>query len=225
MKFRCDNGHLVEIDTRAEKKTIRRAEKMQIVCPHCKPANVRLSHIPESAFSGKQYTCSANHLTTIYPFTNGMCNVEVGDDQENIEAEPEVMQEMIDDGVYKCQHIVEAKDKSRKCNRKLKAVDSVPLSKPSPAGIKTKVRVGDVWDKAGCPEPKDSSVEIERRGGQDYDAHLNETEFGRRNKKRVQKMRKEKAERNAKAAGEVIDKPTNRSYKERNVRRPGKSDL
>lgn len=230
MKFKCDNGHLVEVEVEAgkQKAMIRKADRMLIVCPYCKPTNVRLTHIPEDKFSGKEYVCSKNHLTVVYPFTSGRCNVSWGDQQENLEAEPEIMQAMLDNGVYKCHHRVPDMTrigKLRKCNCKLRGVDNVPLSAPSTVGIKTKVRVGDVWDSAGCPEPKDSAVEIERRHGEDYDAHLNETEFGRRNKLRVKKMRKKKAERNAAAAGEILDRPTKRSYKEGKARPPKKSDF
>lgn len=236
MKFACDNGHLVEIESKTPAKAIRMAGKMLIACPHCKPNNVRLTYIDEADgnFSGKQYICSGNHLTLIYPFTNGFCNVKHGHEHENIEATPKVMHDMIGSGDYKCGHTVEywsvrgGKDpvlRTRRCNRKLFAVDDSPLSEPSVAGIKTRTRVGDIWDKAGCPEPKDASIQIETRGGKAYDARLNETEFSRRNRRRVKEMRRQTGQRNAKPAGEVIDKPTNRSYKEDRPLRPKKSEL
>lgn len=229
MKFRCENGHLVEVDAnskKAEKTMLRKANKLLVVCPYCKPENIRLTHVPENKFAGKEYVCSKSHLTYIYPFTNGMCNVEWNGQNENLEAEPAIMQEVIDAGIYKCHYIVtNAAGKSRRCNCKLKGVDSTPLAVPTTVGIKTRTRVGDIWDRAGCPEPKDSAVQIETRGGEAYDAHLQETEFGRRNKLRVKKMRKQTAKRNAKAAGEILDKPTKRSYREDGARRPRNSDL
>lgn len=211
--FKCDNGHLLVIGG-DEKRVIQKVNKGLFVCSHCKPDNVRLTHIPDNKFSGEQFSCSKNHLTIIYPFANGMCNVEWAGNQENIEADPDVMQDMLDSGAYKCSHIFVGKNgKSRKCNCKLKSVSGNRLSTPSVNPIKTSVRIGDIWDKAGCPEPRDSSVEIERRGGKDYDARLNETEFSRRNKSRVKQMRRKKNERLSNPSGEVLDKPTKKSYK------------
>jgi len=208
-----------------EKKAIRMANKGLIVCRYCKPANVKLTHLANNRFGGKQFVCSGDHLTVIYPFTNGFCNVDRNGEQENIEAEPEVMQEMIDTGVYKCEHLVDRNGKQKRCNRKLRGVDPTPLSMPSPVGIKTRTRVGDIWDRAGCPEPKDARIEIETRDGKAYDAHLSETEFSRRNRRRVKEMRRKAAQRNTNPAGEILDKPTGRSYKEERPRRPRKSDL
>jgi hypothetical protein len=192
MKFRCDNGHLIEIETRAIKKMLRKAEKMLIVCQYCKPANVSLSYIEESNFSGKKYVCPENHLTTIYPFANGFCNIECCGCRENIEIEPEIIQKTLDSGQYKCYA----------CGKPIKEIDSTPLQKPNFISIKTRTRVGDVWDKAGCPEPRDASIEVEKKGGVAYDASLNQTEFSRRNKERIKKMRKT---RNTRPAGKIIN--------------------
>ena len=226
IRFQCDNKHLIDLETSAPAKMVKKSKSMKIVCPACKPANVQLHEVKEEKYGGKQYVCSKRHLTIIHPFTSGYCNVTSGDDSENIEADPDLMQEMIDDGVFKCQHKVFGKNgRLRQCKCKLKAVDNEPLDVAISHGIKTKVRVGDIWDKAGCPEPKDSQIEVEQRGGVDFDAKLNESEFSRRNKRRVNKMRRQKNERNTVAKGDVMKKSTNRNYRDGNVRRPTSKDI
>ena len=65
--------------------------------------------------------------------------------------------------------------------------------------------MGDIWDREKCPEPRESSIEIEKRHGE-YDAKVNVTEFSRRNKARLAQLRKERL---TNPAGEVLKKPTN----------------
>jgi hypothetical protein len=78
------------------------------------------------------------------------------------------------------------------------------LAYPHAVGIKTKTRVGDIWDKAGCVEAKESHHETFKKNGVE-DARFVETEFSRRNKRRLADIRKQ---RQTEKQGEVLKRPT-----------------
>jgi hypothetical protein len=138
-----------------------------------------------------------------------MISVSWGDNNENVPGTPEDVPEWINQGIVKCRHdAVSATGRKRKCSCKLKPIDDASLAYASTFGIKTKTRVGDVWDKAGCVEPRESHHETFRKHGED-DARYVETEFSKRNKRRLADIRKK---RQTEKQGEVLKKPTkNRS--------------
>lgn len=209
--LRCDNGHELAFDVPRPKGLLKLCEQGKRVCPHCKPENARLSPFqPEeiSYVSRKIYTCKHGHTTELYPFTNGMINVTWGEEHENVPGVPEDVPGWIEDGTLRCRHIlVNDVGRRRKCFCKLKPLDDSVLSYPNVIGIKTRTRVGDIWDKEGCPQPKESHHETFRRHGEE-DARFVETEFSKRNKRRLRHIRRK---RRTQVQGEVLRKPTNRS--------------
>lgn len=241
--FECQKGHKVFLEGNSQKlikkATLRNARGQPlIVCPYCKPENVSLNPCDpdEKTFIdqfAKKFHCKHGHVTTVYPFANGVCNVSCGDTQENIEADPVTMLELIEDGIVKCPH-TQANDSA--CDGKITPIDNTPLEIPKTHGLKTRVRVGDVWDKNHCPEPKASEHKIVKRHGV-TDAEFQETEFSRRMKRRAQdkgiwvyddkakKQVKIKKRRISKKSGEIITKSTKDSYRDGKSHRPNKGDL
>jgi len=208
VNVKCDNGHELAIDVPRPAGFLRLCEKGKRVCPHCKPENVRLSPFePEenNITNEKRYACKHGHVTSFSPFTNGMINVTWGEDYENIEGMPQDVPRWIEDGIIRCRHsVVNKAGRRRKCSCKLKPVDDAVLDYPNSVGIKTRTRVGDIWDKHDCVEAKDSHVETFREGGRE-DARFVETEFGKRNKRRLNDIRKK---RQTEAQGEILKRPT-----------------
>lgn len=244
--FECEKGHKIVLSGDANKlvkKAARRNARGQplIVCPHCKPENVALTPCEpdENAFIdqySKKFCCKHGHVTTIYPFTNGMCNVSWGDEKENVEADPETILEFLEEGIILCSHKKVTKSGDRACDCKLLPVDDTPLELPKTHGIKTRVRVGDVWDKYNCPEAKVSEHKLVKRGGQ-TDAEFHETEFSRRMKRRARdkgiwvfdeksgKQVKIKKRRVTEKQGEIVKKASKKNYRDNKSRRPTKGDL
>lgn len=235
--LKCDEGHKLQLDLPKKKipALMRSLESGRRVCPNCKPKDVQLHRVdpPEDELVGsshKKYSCSKGHVIEAYAFTNGMVGYEWGrgmEDHENIPGTPENLMKMFDDGEIKCCHLVEGKNnKMRKCKCKLKPVDNTILTIPGTFNFKTKTRVGDIWDKEKFPEPKAShweSFKNEKDGRPD--AKFVETEFTRRSKRRIAKLKeqnKEKAKRpdNTK----VLKKATKNKYFKGRPQAPRKGD-
>lgn len=207
IRLKCKRGHLV-ITTGDPKKIARKAEKQLIVCNVCKPENVRLTIISE--FAGKLFLCPNAHLTEVAVFANGYCNIALGDWFENVKIAPEELLKAVAAGKQKC-HL---------CKGKISPIDDAILALPQLFGIKTKTRVGDIWDKARCPEPADTKTEIV-----DGIPTLTQTEFSKLNRRRIKELRRKHNKRLAKPAGEIIDRPTEKSYRDGKNKRPSKRDL
>lgn len=200
----CRNGHKILITTANIKNLLKRVNRGGAVCPYCKPANVLLQLFNPSRFDGKLFICPKKHIISIYPFSNGTCNFSWSNkDFCNINASIEEMLELLSQNRVCCPFNINSHVES--CNLLLKQLDDMPLQTPALIGIKTKKRVGDVWDQYKCPEPKSGSY--------DKDFIFKETEFSRRNKSRIKKLRRSRLN---KPVGEIIDRPTNRNYKDTN---------
>ena len=233
--YKCEKEHMIalELDDKAFAIQNRKFKRGHAVCPHCRGTNgnqpmVTCDPPDESAFtSKKEYSCRHGHITALSLFKNGYVNVNWGSDYEqfeNIEGKDFVLS-MIVEGKLKCRAIMMSGGKTIKpriCNCKLKPLDDSELTSPSTILFKTTVRVGDIWDKAGCPEPKHSKL--------DKEGALHQTEFGKRNTRRMKqnymyryddKLKKQvkfKRTREGEKQGEVMKKPTTISY--RGGRRP-----
>jgi hypothetical protein len=206
--LKCKNGHEIALDVARPTGLLKLCKAGKRVCPSCKPENVQLSPFKpkENSFANdKKYACKHGHVTSFTPFTSGMINVTWGEEYENVPGVPQDVQEWAEQGTLKCRHAtVDSAGRSRKCSCKLKPVDDSVLDYANSYGIKTKTRVGDIWEKNGCAEPVDSHHEQVRKEGQD-DARYVETEFSRRNKRRLADIRKK---RQSKKVGEVLKRPT-----------------
>jgi hypothetical protein len=208
VNVKCANGHELAIDVPRPAGFLKLCKSGKRVCPSCQPDNVRLSPFePETSsfVNDKKYACKHGHVTSFVPFTSGMINVTWGEEFENVPGRPEDVQEWIEQGTLKCRHTsVNATGRKRKCACKLKPVDDAVLAYGNSFGIKTKTRVGDIWDKNDCVEAKDSHVETFKKHGVEDARHV-ETEFSRRNKRRLADIRKK---RQTEAKGEVLKRPT-----------------
>ena len=187
---------------RQEETLSRKIKKGLAVCPKCRD----IDHINRSVFIregetlfsiGKLYRCESGHISVIAPLTNCL-NVEFGPGSEdfvNIEGTLEELPKLLDDKEIACHH--------NNCDQTLVAVDDFQLSYPSIPGIKTKTRVGDVWDKQG--------LEPVRPGSYDNNGNYQSTKSEIANRHRLERMR----ERNVpidKIPGTRITKPTNNKY-------------
>jgi len=182
-----DKGHVTEmVQTRTQMdKMMRQIDKMQAVCPHCRNAgdgNKAIVAIegPSVFDPGKIFQCTQGHVTIISAFSHGYLHTKHGPGlYVNIEAEIQELQELVDTKELFCNHSVGEKTV---CKHELKPIDDKILSKPVAPGIKTKTRVGDLWDRAG--------LEPVRYGSYDEhgDYHATRTEAG--NRARLRRLKK-----------------------------------
>lgn len=205
---RCWNhGHETK-----ELLTLRQAEKLQanildhkVVCPVCK-SELAIIECPGHLDNQKLIQCSSGHLTLVSAFANNMLHFSFGNDSEsfvNVEGTPEEFDNMLDSKEVICYHRVG----EGTCDCQLKALDDKPVEKPRATGIKTKVRVGDLWDK--------NHVEPVRNGSYDTDGNYNESKTDAANRRRLQNMRRKRLIDEEKHPGRRINKPTNQIHERR----------
>ena len=208
--LQCKHGHKIALDVSRPAGLVKLCKQGKRVCPSCKPEEAPLSPFQPDEHglaNDKRYTCKHGHITEFTAFTSGMINVTWGSEFENIPGVPEDVQEWVEQGILKCRHMkVDSAGRRRKCSCKLKPLDDAVLAYPNRVGIKTRTRVGDIWDKEGYPEPKAGRHELFRQHGEE-DARFVDTEFSKRNKRRLRKLRRR---RQTEAAGEVLKRPTDR---------------
>jgi ribosomal protein S27AE len=189
---------------------LKRIKEKKIICPRC---GGPLNEYKAAKWSpAKQFFCGKGHVTSVYPFANNECNIAWSDkDFINIDFDPKATEESIKSGDICCPVV---NDKREVCGLKLKPVDNSVLEPAKLLTAKTKVRVGDVWDRQGCPEPKS--------GHYDKDFNFHESEFHRRNKVRIKALKKTRL---TKAAGEIMDRPTKKSYRDDNHKKPTRDEI
>lgn len=208
-----EHGHEAEvIMTRLqEDKLVKQIPQLKAVCPVCREGS--LGNKPIFIKQGKTlfgdhktYACRHSHVTVISAFGNGTLHAKYGHGNEdfvNIEGTIEELEELIDKKEISCHHV---KDDGKPCDCKLKATDSGVISRPVAAGIKTKTRLGDIWDRAGA-EPV-------RNGQYDRDGNYNESKTEVANRERLKRIRKRNIEE-SRLPGQRLNKPTNKTYKRR----------
>lgn len=181
-------GHenVFSYSAKKEEKVTRQLENMKAVCPNCRDEHGE----NESAFiadgktvffPGKIFQCSKGHVNSVSVFESGKLTVKFGNDYYdfvNTEFLLDNLEEDIDNGHLSCYHGGEDK-----CGCSLVAVDDYQLIIPGKHSLKTRTRLGDVWDKEG--------LEPVRSGG--YTGKNNtyvdsKTEIA--NKHRLKKMQK-----------------------------------
>lgn len=165
----------MKLTAKALGTTIRKCAKGKLVCPHCHPENVALEY--RESERGKMYTCADNHLIDFIMFANGYIHMwwgEEADEFENLEITSEALHAAIADGTISCP----------RCKKELEELDDSPLLLPQAPAAKTKVYVGDVWDKAKCPQAVQSHY--------DKDGNFKESDFDNANKRRIADMRRGK---------------------------------
>jgi hypothetical protein len=165
----------MKLTAKALETTKRKCAKGKLVCPHCHPDNVELEH--RESGRGKMYTCEDNHLVDFIMFSNGYINMWWGDESdefENLEMSSEELCIALEEGNVICP----------RCKKELLELDDSPLLPPQAPAAKTKVYVGDIWDKAKCPQATKSDY--------DKDGNFQESAFDKANKRRMADMRRGK---------------------------------
>ncbi len=192
--FSCQKqGHVISVELSSEadlKKFKNKCSKLLKVCPLCKPENVQIVECdnPNKWSDVIVLECSCKHQTTVSMFSHGGLHFKWGSDSNqfiNIDGE---LDDLLKTKKMKCLHM----HNDKVCGKKLKKIGG-DLSLPSAPSIKTRVRVGDIWDKAKVPEARHSSYTSSRVGGTMV-ADYHETEFDRRFKRRVKDMKSGKIE-------------------------------
>jgi hypothetical protein len=194
--------------SRSEEEAIqRKILKNKVVCPTCKVDNINNPiFVKEGAtlFNAmKHYQCKDGHASLIGLFNHGWLHIQYGPGPEdffNIKGSLEELPELIDTDEIICHH--------KECGLSLKAVDNYSLQYSNPPGIKTKQRIGDIWDKAG--------IEPVRSGQYDKDGNYQATHTEKANKHRIRKLQKERNVSLDRIPGEVYTKPTERKAPRRN---------
>jgi hypothetical protein len=203
--FSCEKGHKIVSNVKNEKRLL----AGKVVCGTC--GTTFQEHKSPSWSADKHFLCEAGHVITVCPFGNGQCNLSWGNQAGefiNLKHHPDEMSAMLQNNEVLCP----AGQGTKPCGTHLIALEGFALTVPQLMGIKTRVRVGDVWDKYKCPEPKGGSY--------DKDMNFNNTKFSKLNKERIKRI---KEKRNTRPAGEIVDKATQRQN--RGDPRPDKSDL
>lgn len=205
---RCwDHGHETQdllTQKQAEKLPLNVLDK-KVVCPNCK-GSLAIINCPGTFGDRKLIQCTRGHLTLVSAFTNSMLHFQFGNDGEsfvNVEGTPEEFDKLIDSQEIMCYHKVG----EGTCDSPLKALDDKPVQMPRAAGIKTKVRVGDLWDK--------HRVEPVRTGSYDADGNYSESKSYAANRQRLQRMRRQRNIAEDKHPGKRINKPTDQIHERR----------
>ena len=207
------HGHQTEMimTLRQEESLVQKIKKLKAVCPACRDAGegnqaIFIQEGRTLCNPSKVYRCEHGHATTIGAFNNGMLHLSFGSGSEdfvNVEGTIEELPELIDSKDVSCHHVVNGQS----CDGKLSAVDNFVLSLPIAANIKTKTRIGDLWDRAG--------VQPVRPGTYDKDGHYQQTRTEVANRDRLKRLRTTRNTPVERQPGRRIDRPTSRTYDRR----------
>lgn len=200
------NGHETRLimNLREEHILAKKINKHKVVCPVCRNAghgncDIFIKSGKTVLYPGKLYQCENGHVNVIAPIGNDIMNIQFNNESFNVNCTIEKLSNMIDTKRVICQH--------SDCHSSLKPVDDFILSSPVAPGIRTKTRVGDLWDRAG--------IEPVRSGHYDQTGDYVSTKTEIANKKRLSKVRERNISEN-RLPGKRIDKPTDRIYNRRN---------
>ncbi len=143
------HSHSTELsmNLRQEQKLSADIPKMKKVCPDCKPANEMITIVRGATIFSpfKAYRCKHGHLTLI-GLLDSMVHIVFGpNDFVNVAGTLSDLPKLIDDHDIACNHVIDESP----CDCSLVPVDDFELSYPSSASIKTKTRIGDLWDRHG----------------------------------------------------------------------------
>jgi hypothetical protein len=182
--------------------------KLKKVCPNCKPDNkpIVVTRGPTILFEAKAYSCEKGHLSLLAPLGD-MVHVKFGpssDDFINVKAPLEELPNLLAERDIACNHVVDG----QLCDCKLVPLDDFKLEKPSAPGIKTRMLVGDLWDRHG--------IEPVRTGGYDSDGTYRESRSQKANENRLERMRRDRNTPAARQPGTRIKKATKTDYGHRN---------
>lgn len=188
---RCwKKSHLVQLDLHRSKHRsyIEKCGQLKIVCPQCKPENVKLEPLKaEGIFNvGKAYKCKEGHLNIVSAFGTGFINIQGPEKFEN----PNIHVEDLKGQRLACQH--------DGCGLHIEAVDDSIIEIPQANAIKTKTRIGDVWDK--------NRVEPVRTGSYNQDGVYSESITQQKNSDRLQRMKRNRNISESNLPGKILKK-------------------
>lgn len=178
LTFYCWNCHCHEIEL-SEKKAdtyITKLHSGRVVCGVCSSILKLTARSDQPSMPTKAFGCSNNHLNMISVFGKvGKLSIEHNDKHENLDG-------MIEDiSKLKCLH----------CNTKLYACDSTILEHPNMPSFKTRMKVGDLWDKYRTPAPIMGSYDEETPDPDNpFLPKYTPSEFEQRNKERLKQIKK-----------------------------------
>lgn len=205
--WKCSHITQLALNRKQEDKLQKDAPLLKKVCPICKPDNQEIVITKGSSilYPLKSYKCTNNHLTLIGPLGN-MLYIKFGskDDQFfNLEGDLKELDFLIANNDIVCHH-----DANGLCGKHLAPLDDLILTKPQTPGVKTKTRVGDIWDKRGI-EPV--------RPGSYKNGEYQSSRTQQLNKERMKTLKKERLIDKKRLVGrDVMKKATQRTYGYRN---------
>jgi hypothetical protein len=187
-----------------EKKLESDIPKLKKVCPDCKPDNRAIAIVSGNTIflSCKPYRCENGHLSLISPMATTL-HVKFGPDSidyVNIEGKIDELPNLIDAKEIACNHVVDGKP----CDCRLTALDDTNLSYPSSPAIKTRLRLGDLWDRHG--------VEPVRGGKYTNEGDYKESRSQQSNKQRLSRMQRDRLISEDRHPGKRINRATNTDY-------------
>lgn len=205
MCWKCSHITELVMNRLQEKKLWQDIPRMKKVCPDCKPLNEAITIVSgQTLFNpSKAYRCEHGHLSLIAPLGE-MLNVCFGPSNEdfvNINGSISDLPNLIDNSDIACNHVVDGK----LCDSKLTPIDDFQLSYPSSPAVKTKQRIGDLWDKHGV-EPVRPGSYNNRTG--DYD----ESRTQKANEHRLRRMRRKRNVEAERQPGRRVNKATKSDY-------------
>lgn len=178
--------------------------RMKKVCPDCKPDNNAITIVNGSTvFSpAKAYRCQHGHLTLISTLDHQL-NVCFGPGNEqfvNVVGSLSDLPNLIDNCDIACHHVVDGV----LCDSKITPIDDYVLTHPSSPAVKTKMRIGDLWDRHG--------VEPVRSGSYGGNGEYNESRSQQANKSRLERMQRQRNVSKDRQPGKAIKKATKKDY-------------
>lgn len=178
--------------------------KMKKVCPDCKPENCAITIVNGTTVfnPSKAYRCEKGHLSLIAALDNqlNVCFGPGGGEFMNVQGSLADLPNLIDNEDIACNHVVDGKP----CDCKLTAIDDFALSYPSAPSIKTRMRIGDLWDRHG--------IESVRTGNYDGQGGYNESRSQKANKDRLARMGRQRNTSKDRQPGKAINKATKKDY-------------
>lgn len=205
------HGHISELflTRKGEEKLVRQIPKLKAVCPKCKELENGNEPIMildgETRFSTcKPYRCHHGHLNVISVLGETLHVRFSRTDFVNVDGSIEELPELIDSKDISCNHVSE---KGKRCNCKLKAANKAELTKNTVHSIRTKTRIGDLWDKAGI-EPVTPS-RLNKKSGEFEDSRTDKA--NRERLKRLQRGNKRNVDA-SRQPGQRIERPTDTDY-------------
>lgn len=207
MCWKCSHITELVMNKLQEQKLSKDIPHMKKICPDCKPANEAITIVQGTTIfnPAKAYRCQHGHLNLIAP-VGDMLNVCFGPSNEqfvNVRGSLADLPNLLDSGDIACNHVVG----DQSCDAKLTPLDDFQLSYPVSPAVKTKVRIGDLWDRHGI-EPVRSGT----YGNDDY----NESRTQKANNHRLRRMRRKRNVEESRQPGRRINKATKTDYGYRN---------